>query len=77
MSQNDELMLARNDDLILSPEGYHPVVSAHGYTSYSLNFLAGSVQSLASSYDPQFDWVCDTWTEKDPRLPIVSLEMES
>jgi len=73
----DELMLARNDDLILSPEGYHPVVTAHGYTSYYLNFLAGSAQSLASSYDPQFAWVCDTWTEKDPRLPIVSMEMES
>jgi len=73
----DELMLARNDDLILSPEGYHPVVSAHGYTSYYLNFLAGSAQSLASTYDPQFAWICDTWTEKDPRLPIVSLEMES
>ncbi len=73
----DELMLAQSDDLILSPEGYHPVVSAHGYTSYYLNFLAGSAQSLASTYDPRFAWVADTWTEKDPRLPIVSLEMES
>lgn len=73
----DELMLARNNDLVLVPEGYHPVVSAHGYTTYYLNFLAGSAQSLANSDDPQYAWVKSNWKEKDPRLPIVSLEMES
>jgi 5-deoxy-glucuronate isomerase len=73
----DELIMARNDDLVLVPEGYHPVVSAHGYTTYYLNFLAGSAQSLANSDDPQQAWIKETWTEKDPRLPVVSLEMES
>jgi 5-deoxy-glucuronate isomerase len=73
----DELVMARNDDLVLVPEGYHPVVSAHGYTTYYLNFLAGSAQSLANSDDPQHAWIKETWTEKDPRLPIVSLDMES
>jgi 5-deoxy-glucuronate isomerase len=75
--RRDELILARDNDLVVSPEGYHPVVSAHGYTTYYLNFLAGSAQSLASTDDPEFVWVRETWTEKDPRLPIVSLEMES
>ena len=34
---------------VLVPEGYHPVVSAPGYTTYYLNVLAGSAQSLARS----------------------------
>jgi 5-deoxy-glucuronate isomerase len=68
----DELVLASNNDLVLVPEGYHPVVSAHGYTTYYLNMLAGSAQSLAASDDPQYSWVKATWTSQDPRLPIVS-----
>ncbi|MCI0395916.1 MAG: 5-deoxy-glucuronate isomerase [Chloroflexi bacterium] len=72
----DELVMARNNDIVLVPEGYHPVVSAHGYTTYYLNFLAGSAQSLANSDDPAYAWVKATWQEKDPRLPVVTLEME-
>ncbi len=52
------------------------MVSAHGYTTYYLNFLAGSAQSLANTDDPAYAWVKQGWTAKDPRLPIVSLEME-
>ncbi|HSM55113.1 MAG TPA: 5-deoxy-glucuronate isomerase [Candidatus Sulfomarinibacteraceae bacterium] len=73
----DELIMAQNNDLVLVPEGYHPVVSAHGYTTYYLNFLAGSAQSLANSDDPEHAWIKETWQEKDPRLPIVSMAMES
>jgi 5-deoxy-glucuronate isomerase len=72
----DELLMARHNDLVLVPEGYHPVVSAHGYTTYYLNFLAGSAQSLANTDDPAYTWVKETWQEKDPRLPLVTLEME-
>jgi 5-deoxy-glucuronate isomerase len=72
----DELVMARNDDLVLVPEGYHPVVSAHGYTTYYLNFLAGSARSLASSDDPEHAWIKETWESQDPRLPIVTLAME-
>ncbi len=67
----DELMLVRDSHLVLSPEGYHPVVAAHGYDCYYLNMLAGSAQSLAASDDPDYTWVKQTWTEKDPRLPLV------
>jgi len=73
----DVLLLARHHDIILVPEGYHPVVSAHGYTTYYLNFLAGSAQSLANSDDPQYQWIKDTWTSRDPRLPIVNHDMEA
>jgi 5-deoxy-glucuronate isomerase len=72
----DELVLARPDDVVLVPEGYHPVVSPPGYTSYYLNMLAGSAQSLANMDDPHYAWVKETWTEKDPRVPIVSHTME-
>jgi len=67
----DELMLVRDSHLVLSPEGYHPVVAGHGYDCYYLNMLAGSAQSLAASDDPDFAWIKDTWKEKDPRLPLV------
>jgi 5-deoxy-glucuronate isomerase len=72
----DELILARDSHLVLSPQGYHPVVAAPGYNCYYLNMLAGSAQSLAATDDPEHTWVKQTWKAKDPRLPIVSMEME-
>jgi len=69
----DELCLARNHDLVLVPEGYHPVVSGHGYHTYYLNFLAGSAQSLANADDPDHTWVKEHWGALDPRLPLVRL----
>ena len=55
------------------PEGYHPVVSGHGYHTYYLNFLAGSAQSLANSDDPDHSWVKEHWGALDSRLPLVKL----
>lgn len=72
----DELILARDSHLVLSPYGYHPVVAAPGYHCYYLNMLAGSAQSLAATDDPEHAWVKETWKEKDSRLPLVSMEME-
>ncbi|NDJ63258.1 MAG: 5-deoxy-glucuronate isomerase [Chloroflexi bacterium] len=72
----DAVMMAHNHDAVLVPEGYHPVVSAHGYTTYYLNFLAGSAQSLANVDDPDYAWVKAEWHEIDPRLPVVSHDME-
>ncbi len=72
----DALMMVQNHDTVLIPEGYHPVVSAYGYTTYYLNFLAGSAQSLANTDDPAYAWVKSTWQHKDPRLPIVDHSME-
>ena len=67
-------MLARNNDVVLVPEGYHPVTSPPGYTTYYLNVLAGSRQSLAATDDPDFTWVKDTYTSRDPRVPIFPVE---
>ncbi len=69
--QLDETLTVRDGDLVLVPEGYHPVVAAHGYNVYYLNLLAGSAHSMAASDDPDYGWVRDTWREKDPRVPLV------
>lgn len=71
---SDQTFLAQHNDTILIHEGYHPTVSAPGYTTYLLNFLAGSAQSLANSDDPAHAWVKQSWGELDPRLPIVQKE---
>lgn len=67
----DETMTVRDGDLVVVPEGYHPVVAAHGYNVYYLNALAGSARSMAASDDPEYAWVRETWKEKDPRVPVV------
>ncbi len=67
----DETLTVRDGELVLVPEGYHPVVAAHGYDVYYLNALAGSARSLAASDDPDYAWVRSEWKEKDPRLPMV------
>jgi 5-deoxy-glucuronate isomerase len=67
----DETITVRDGELVLVPEGYHPVVAAHGYNVYYLNALAGSARSMAASDDPQYAWVRDTWRDQDPRLPLV------
>jgi 5-deoxy-glucuronate isomerase len=55
---------------VLVPEGYHPVVSAPGYTTYYLNVLAGSAQSLANQDDPRYAWVKTSYRGVDPRVPL-------
>ncbi len=67
----DETMTVRDGELVLVPEGYHPVAAAHGYNVYYLNALAGSARSMAASDDPDYAWVRSEWKEKDPRVPMV------
>jgi 5-deoxy-glucuronate isomerase len=69
----DETLTVRDGELVLIPEGYHPVVAAHGYNVYYLNALAGSARSMAASDDPAYAWVRQAWTEQDPRVPLVSV----
>ncbi|MCI0477963.1 MAG: 5-deoxy-glucuronate isomerase [Anaerolineales bacterium] len=69
----DAAVIARNDDVVLIPEGYHPVSSPVGYTTYYLNVLVGSAQSLAATDDPQYAWVKDTYKSTDPRVPIYPI----
>ncbi len=72
----DAIVAARDNDFVLVPEGYHPVSAPWGYNVYYLNFLAGSAQSLACTDDPDHAWVKETWTTKDPRVPLITHGME-
>lgn len=71
----DEMAFARSNDVVMVPKGYHPVVAGHGYHCYYLNFLTGSDQSLANSDDPDHAWIYHSWSGKDPRIPLVTAEM--
>jgi 5-deoxy-glucuronate isomerase len=72
----DETITVRDSEMVLVPEGYHPVVAAPGYNVYYLNALGGSARSLAASDDPQYEWVRQTWRDPDPRVPLVTIDME-
>ena len=50
-------------------------MAAHGFNCYYLNFLAGSDQCLANTTDPDHEWIYDSWSRKDKRLPLVTAEM--
>jgi len=69
--ERDATLTVRDGELVLIPDGYHPVVAAHGYNIYYLNALSGSARSLAASLDPNYSWVTSTWKETDPRVPFV------
>lgn len=66
----DALVRAEDNCAVIVPEGYHPVVSAPGYTTYYLNVLAGSAQSLANQDDPRYKWVKESYKGVDPRVPL-------
>lgn len=71
----DEVMKVHNNDAVLVPKGYHPVVAGHAYDCYYLNFLAGSDQSLANTPDPNQEWIFNSWKSVDPRVPMVDANM--
>lgn len=71
----NEIAEPHNNDVVLVPEGYHPVIAGHGYNVYYLNFLGGSDQSLASTDDPDHQWIYGTWSGMDARIPMVTVEM--
>jgi len=66
----EALVRAQDNCAVLVPEGYHPVVGAPGYTTYYLNVLAGSAQSLANQDDPSYSWVKKSYKQADGRLPL-------
>jgi 5-deoxy-glucuronate isomerase len=70
----DALLLCQSNDLVLVPHGYHPVVAAPGAHAYYLNVLAGTAQSLANSDDPAYAWIKDSYTGRDPRVPLYPLD---
>ena len=56
----DENFTIRDNSIHMMPSGYHTVVSAPGYTTYYLWFLAGNQRTQATVDDPQLGWVTKT-----------------
>ncbi|HEY7969727.1 MAG TPA: 5-deoxy-glucuronate isomerase [Candidatus Limnocylindrales bacterium] len=69
----DAFFEVRDGDVVLVPDGYHPFAAAHGDDAYYLNALAGDRRTMACSFDPDLDWVRETWASlpADPRVPLV------
>jgi len=54
----DEVFLLENDDTVVIPRGYHPVVAAPGYQLYYLWVLAGEERKYGAwSDDPNHRWL--------------------
>jgi 5-deoxy-glucuronate isomerase len=70
----DALFAVRHGDVAVVTDGYHPFAAAHGDDAYYLNALAGDRRTMACSFDPDLDWVRDSWARMapDPRLPLVA-----
>lgn len=71
----DEIVRPRHNDVVMIPRGFHPVVAEHGFHCYYLNFLAGTDQCLANTTDPDHEWIYDSWSGQDSRLPLVTAAM--
>ncbi len=70
----DELLLARDGDVILAPRGYHPVAAAPGSNVYYLNFMAGEAVGQARATPPvdeaAWAWMREDWGGQALKLPI-------
>ena len=70
----DELLLARDGDLILSPRGYHPVAAAPGSNVYYLNFMAGEAVGEGRRTPPvdeaRWAWMRQDWEGGALKIPF-------
>lgn len=56
----DETIAAEDGDVVLVPEGYHPVAAPHGYDLYYLNVMAGPKRIWKFVDDPAHAWIVKT-----------------
>lgn len=57
---DEENYTIRNNVMQMMPEGYHTLVSAPGYETYFLWFLAGEQRTQGAIDDPDVGWVART-----------------
>ena len=69
----DEIVAARDGDLVLVPAGYHPVAAAAGYDCYYLNIMAGPNRAWYFTVDPDHAWMMN-W---DPAAPRTAAHEEA
>ncbi len=56
----DAAYVIRDNTILMAPKGYHTTVSAPGYSTYFLWFLAGHHRIQATVDDPALAWVART-----------------
>ena len=62
----DEVLTARDGDVVLVPRGYHVVAAAPGYDCYYLNVMAGPTREWRFTVDPDHEWLMD-WDPNKPK----------
>ena len=53
----DETMAVTDNDVVMVPQGYHPVGAPHGYDLYYLNVMAGPRREWIFHNDPDHEWI--------------------
>ena len=53
----DEACAVEDQDVVMVPRGYHPVVAPHGYDLYYLNVMAGPNRLWVFRNDPAHEWM--------------------
>jgi 5-deoxy-glucuronate isomerase len=56
----DETITVRQNDTVLIPQGYHPVVNAPGCSMYYLWVMAGANRKFLSRLDPDHRWIAES-----------------
>ncbi len=73
----DEVVVARDGDAVLVPQGYHTSVSSPGSNMYFLNYLAGELELDDRRTPPCFHsdhtWIEADWDAGAWSLPVVPL----
>ena len=62
----DEALTPMDGDVVVVPEGYHPVGAPAGYDCYYLNVMAGPNRAWHFTIDPDHAWLMD-WDPAAPR----------
>jgi 5-deoxy-glucuronate isomerase len=70
----DELLLIRDEDLVRTPVGYHPVSAPPGTNVYFLNYLAGNhtpeQRTVAPVDDSDWAWLRQDWAGNPLEIPF-------
>ena len=53
----DETAVVEDGDVVMTPKGYHPVATVHGYDSYYLNVMAGPKRVWKFHNEPAHAWL--------------------
>jgi len=53
----DETLAVKNGEVVLVPNGYHPVGAPPGYEVYYLNVMAGPTRTWKFHNDPDHEWL--------------------